>query len=231
MRLLFTAFPGYGHVHPMLPLARAALRAGHDVRFATGPDLVERVRSYGFDAQDFEGRARRALEAGTSKGVEREFWTGELIPENPHLANGAAEVVTGEYDARHALAALNQAIASCNLGSRGMIHATPYLVTLWEAEGLLVEEGPRLVEKVMNNIVVAGTGYTGGDPDGDDAGAGVTWAYATGMVQVRLGPIMVVPDTLAEALDRATNHISYRAERAASAAWDTCCHFAVEVTL
>jgi UDP:flavonoid glycosyltransferase YjiC (YdhE family) len=33
----------------MLPLARAALRAGHEVRFATGPDLVERVRSYGFD--------------------------------------------------------------------------------------------------------------------------------------------------------------------------------------
>ena len=50
MRLLFTAFPGYGHVHPMLPLARAALRAGRQVRFATGPDLVERLRSYGFDA-------------------------------------------------------------------------------------------------------------------------------------------------------------------------------------
>ena len=51
MRLLFTSFPGYGHVHPMLPLARAARRAGHEVRFATGPDLVERVRGYGFDAR------------------------------------------------------------------------------------------------------------------------------------------------------------------------------------
>jgi UDP:flavonoid glycosyltransferase YjiC (YdhE family) len=50
VRLLFTAYPGYGHVHPMLPLARAAQRAGHEVQFATGPDLVERVRGYGFAA-------------------------------------------------------------------------------------------------------------------------------------------------------------------------------------
>ena len=51
MRLLFTAFPGYGHVHPMLPLARAAIRAGHEVLFATGPNLVDRVRSYGFETR------------------------------------------------------------------------------------------------------------------------------------------------------------------------------------
>ena len=50
MRILFTCYPGFGHLHPMLPLARAALRAGHEVAFATGPDLAPRAESYGFTA-------------------------------------------------------------------------------------------------------------------------------------------------------------------------------------
>jgi UDP:flavonoid glycosyltransferase YjiC (YdhE family) len=39
-RVLFTSCPAYGHVLPMLPLVRAAERAGHEVRVATGPDLA-----------------------------------------------------------------------------------------------------------------------------------------------------------------------------------------------
>lgn len=50
MRLLFTCFPGYGHASPMVPLARAAHRAGHEVRFPTGPDLCPWVESLGFAA-------------------------------------------------------------------------------------------------------------------------------------------------------------------------------------
>jgi len=50
VRILFTCYPGFGHLHPMLPLARAALRAGHGVALATGPDLAPRAEAYGFDA-------------------------------------------------------------------------------------------------------------------------------------------------------------------------------------
>jgi UDP:flavonoid glycosyltransferase YjiC (YdhE family) len=50
VRILFTCYPGFGHLHPMLPLARAARRAGHEVAFATGPDLAPRAESYGFAA-------------------------------------------------------------------------------------------------------------------------------------------------------------------------------------
>ncbi len=39
-RVLVTSCPAYGHVLPMLPVVRAAMRAGHDVRVATGPDLL-----------------------------------------------------------------------------------------------------------------------------------------------------------------------------------------------
>ena len=50
MRLLLTSVPGLGHLHPVLPLALAAARAGHDVRVATGPERVQWVRRCGLSA-------------------------------------------------------------------------------------------------------------------------------------------------------------------------------------
>ena len=49
-RLLVTGCPAYGHLLPMLPLIRAAERAGLEVRVATGPDLVPPMRRRGLDA-------------------------------------------------------------------------------------------------------------------------------------------------------------------------------------
>jgi UDP:flavonoid glycosyltransferase YjiC (YdhE family) len=46
--ILFTCVPGYGHLHPMLPLAFALRSAGHEVMFSTGGTLRERVVSFGF---------------------------------------------------------------------------------------------------------------------------------------------------------------------------------------
>jgi|GEM_PF-1324580 len=46
MRLLITSFPGYGHLCPLIPLAQAASRAGHQVAIATSSrcaDLLERA--------------------------------------------------------------------------------------------------------------------------------------------------------------------------------------------
>jgi UDP:flavonoid glycosyltransferase YjiC (YdhE family) len=40
VRVLCTAFPAVGHLHPLLPLALAAKQAGHEVCVATAPDLV-----------------------------------------------------------------------------------------------------------------------------------------------------------------------------------------------
>src|SRR3954470_13425782 len=48
-RVLFTSCPAYGHVLPMLPLIRAAERAGHDVRVATGPELVGPLAARGLE--------------------------------------------------------------------------------------------------------------------------------------------------------------------------------------
>ncbi len=49
MRVLLTSCPSYGHVNPMLPLARAARDAGHEVVVATGAELVPEIERHGFD--------------------------------------------------------------------------------------------------------------------------------------------------------------------------------------
>ena len=54
MKILFTTHPAAGHLHPMVPVARALVQAGHEVVFATSRRFVERVRALGF----------RAIEAG-----------------------------------------------------------------------------------------------------------------------------------------------------------------------
>src|SRR4051812_3242464 len=50
MRILFSAWPAWGHILPMLPLVRAAQRAGHDVVFSTGPDMAEELTRRGITA-------------------------------------------------------------------------------------------------------------------------------------------------------------------------------------
>jgi UDP:flavonoid glycosyltransferase YjiC (YdhE family) len=49
MRVLFSSCSAYGHVNPMLPLAHAAQRDGHEVAFATGAELAPEVKRRGFD--------------------------------------------------------------------------------------------------------------------------------------------------------------------------------------
>src|SRR5215467_10192590 len=50
MRILVTACPMYGHVNPMVSLALAAQRAGHDVVVGSGPEMVEHIERYGLTA-------------------------------------------------------------------------------------------------------------------------------------------------------------------------------------
>lgn len=50
VRVLFSSSPLIGHLLPMLPLAAAARRAGHQVIIATGPDLRDDIERRGFTA-------------------------------------------------------------------------------------------------------------------------------------------------------------------------------------
>jgi UDP:flavonoid glycosyltransferase YjiC (YdhE family) len=76
MRVLFTTHPASGHLHPLVPLARAARDAGHDARFAIAASHVPSVERAGFPAfaagADYEDAevARIRAEAETREGLE-----------------------------------------------------------------------------------------------------------------------------------------------------------------
>ncbi len=79
MRVLFTCLPGYGHLLPTVPLARAVAAAGHDVAFATAADFCPRIRRAGFVAfpagmslaEQLEQAGRLYEEARLPPGKER----------------------------------------------------------------------------------------------------------------------------------------------------------------
>ena len=48
MRALFTTIPASGHFHPLVPLARAAIDAGHEVAFAASASFRPDVEAAGF---------------------------------------------------------------------------------------------------------------------------------------------------------------------------------------
>ncbi|MEP6813476.1 MAG: glycosyltransferase [Actinomycetota bacterium] len=62
MRILFTCVAGYGHFHPLVPLARALADQEHDVAFATSAVFRERIEASGF----------RIFEAGLSQAEVNE---------------------------------------------------------------------------------------------------------------------------------------------------------------
>ncbi|HEU5001155.1 MAG TPA: glycosyltransferase [Actinomycetota bacterium] len=47
MRVLFACVPAYGHLHPLLPLARALAAAGDEVTIASGPDVATSIEAAG----------------------------------------------------------------------------------------------------------------------------------------------------------------------------------------
>lgn len=201
----------------------------------------DRCSSFGFLAEDYQGRAQRLLQRQQSNQIAHELWTGELAATagwpNPSLvgsgvpAEGPDVLTNGPSSVIAALACLEQYLAVCGGGARGMIHATPQLVTQWAALGnsVLRREGGQLLT-IHDTIVVSDGGYDGSGP-GNVPASNSQWAYATGLVTVEMAPIEVVPDNINQALDRATNTIEFFAQRAATASWDTCCHGAAEVDL
>jgi UDP:flavonoid glycosyltransferase YjiC (YdhE family) len=60
MRLLFSFAGGQGHFDPLLPLARAAAAAGHEVAVAGRPDMLEPIRERGLQAIESPGKAPEA---------------------------------------------------------------------------------------------------------------------------------------------------------------------------
>jgi hypothetical protein len=175
-----------------------------------GLQAEDTCSAMGLRTSDYEGRARRALAAHESKGVEREFALGAIIAANRHLQDNTNTVKLNSGTAvsvRSSLASLCQAIADYNLGA-GMIHARPYLVELWSSFNLLNRVNNKIYTDT-GTLVVSGSGYTGGAPDGTAVSAVAEWAYVTDVLQVMRGPVEVfVPQLTAASVHKVSNSIT-----------------------
>lgn len=191
-------------------------------------------------ARDYAARARRQLAAAESYQLANELWNGTLAKSetlpgggdwpNQYLTSESSDVLTsGPTSPTDALAMLEYALGDCAHGARGVIHATRHAATYWQALNLLRREG-NLLLTAFDTIVIADAGYGGAGPYGT-AEDGSQWAYATGMLQVRLGPIDVIGSDVSQQVDRSVNTVEVIAERLGSVAWDGCCHLAVELDL
>jgi UDP:flavonoid glycosyltransferase YjiC (YdhE family) len=117
MKILFSSGPLYGHVNPMLSLALAARRAGHEVAFATGRDLIPHVERFGLDA--WPVGLTHAEAGGSQHGAWLNYFEQAALPRAAELLPRALEwrpdivvheetelagpVVAAACDARHAV--------------------------------------------------------------------------------------------------------------------------------
>jgi UDP:flavonoid glycosyltransferase YjiC (YdhE family) len=73
VKVLISTVGAYGHLHPLLPLARSLAAAGHEVAIATGPDLRPRAEAAGFTAFEAGMPISMAFQRMTERYPDREF--------------------------------------------------------------------------------------------------------------------------------------------------------------
>jgi MGT family glycosyltransferase len=78
-RVLFTAWPFPGHLFPLIAVAHALRRRGHEVAFYTGADSAEIVRGEGFECFSFR-RVDEAAIDGLMRGRPAEPWRLTRLP-------------------------------------------------------------------------------------------------------------------------------------------------------
>jgi len=198
---------------------------------------ADRCSAFGWQSHDYVARATRKLLACESKMLAGELWTALVETANADYAFiNAAELITAVWSPTAAIAQLEQASGgTCGCGGRKMIHMRPRIFEriLATAPSMLRREGNRWLTG-MDSIIVPDYGYPGTGPGAAAAtvlavNAATEFIYITNPVDVRHGPVDPFPGTLGEAMDRATNTVTYYAERIGVASYDVCCAYAIEV--
>jgi UDP:flavonoid glycosyltransferase YjiC (YdhE family) len=194
VRILFAFAGGQGHFDPLVPLARVALAAGHDVAVAGREDMIEAIRERGFEAISSPGTApdpaaRMPLKAYDPVDEERalrEWYAGTLARERAAAlveigrARGAEAIVRDEADFGARVAAERLGLPSaCVLVIIGAGFVRPEAVAepiaaLREAHGL---GGDAPEETVLAPFppslrsVPGALAFRGGDPPAADGDA------------------------------------------------------------
>ena len=181
-------------------------------------------------ARDVE-RLRVAFTAVEAAQVEAQVWDGGYGVGKALVDSGATVLNSGTATSPLvALALLEGAIGSSH--RRGMIHATPRVVSQWAMTGALIQRPGRL-ETPLGTVVVPGYGYSGAAPAGASALSGLeAYAIATGLMTARReSSVTIVGATDAEAVDRTINTRTIQAQRLYAVTWDSSLRAAVRVAL
>lgn len=195
-----------------------------------------KVSTMGTNPAEIEASAKKALGIVMQKAIEIEFWNGDIAKlldsanDNRYLASTQSIDVTPTagtaVKVRYGLALLEEALGNAPLGAAGVIHAPRVVGSALNLD----KDGKKLVTP-LGNSVVSGVGYSKKGPNGSDAGAGKAWMYATGPVSVRVGPTIVTPEKLNQALNIRINEIQYFVDGSAAVTWATTDAYAVLVDL
>ncbi len=169
MRVLFTTWPAHGHLLPMLPLVRAAQRAGHDVVVASGAEGVAEAQRRGLPTWDV-GPSRAEADAAFQAVVPD---LSAVPPDErmPTVISGmfgaaaprrAAELIPrvqewGPDLVVHPITELAGAIAAAHTGARHVVHGLgPLPAEAWawfgSRFGALCQEWdvPDLAESILD---------------------------------------------------------------------------------
>lgn len=189
------------------------------------------------DAKFFKDRAKNKLIACQSKLLEYELWTGFSYEANNHLASETAQDITSDtaIEPEDAIDSLDDAIASAGC-SNAFIHVSPFILAkLSRGHNGVYKEIDSQTGNITyfspnGNKIIGGAGYPGTSPDGDAPTSQAEWVYTSSPVVIRLGPIVVDPETYKEALNKSINEVTFRATRIAEVEFDdNCVHFAAKV--
>ncbi len=142
--------------------------------------------------------------------------------------------ITGESEQTAAIA--------YNASANDVLTALLALTSLDPANVSMTSGPPHLIDFIgawadQPVAVTLESSVTGGDWTLTESSAGgsvVTWgdewAYATGMLDVRVGEVVVIDPENGHSIDRTTNTVELIAQATMSAAWD-CCHLAVRASI
>lgn len=151
--------------------------------------------------------------------VEKALWTGDL-GNTPSLA-GTAELleVDDPYTYVEGLALLEQTVAA-DYGSLGVIHMTRQMASVGLSLQALSARNGKLTT-ALGTPVVAGAGYDGSDPDGQDAPEGQSYVYVTPQLFGYRSEPFTSSGRPGDLLDRTDNTLYAIAERTYLIGFDT----------
>lgn len=173
----------------------------------------------GFSLEEAQTRARKNLEYGEWRAIERTFWTGVAGATDTEMdladtgvtdltpVGGALSIVSG-------MAVLEDYLGEFS-GCLGTIHAPRGLVsTMGSAFQLMI--GGDTLRTHLGTLIAAGGGYninTG--PGGATPAVGEVWMYATGPVHIWQGEVFDTPPTSQaySMVNREINDLAAVAER------------------